>query len=133
MVICDGTMLGFRKDLLASTLSPSVTDNAPLIVGSKHEDRVLIKSVKDRELLLRFAGITRDRKKIQNPKQLTATELKSLCTGLSDLIYRITSESDSKRSLDPYREFLSEISRNTPACGLLQFGEKGEIIKPVLR
>ena len=67
--------------------------------------------------------------------------MKSLHSGLrkdgfnsfSDLIYRITSESDSKRCSDPYCEFLSEISRNTPACGLLQFGEKGEIIKPILR
>ena len=116
--ICDGTMLGFRKDLLASTSStPNVTDNVPLISGSKHEDCVLIKSAKCRELLLQFTGITRDRKKIRNPKQLTATELKFLCSGLrndgfnslSNLICRITSETNSRRCLEPYREFLSDI------------------------
>ena len=93
-------MLGFRKDLLV-TVAPNIPDDVPLLTGTKHEKRVLIKSSKCWDLLLRFTGITRDRKKLRNPKQLTHIELKSLCsslrkdgfTCLADLIVRMTSES----------------------------------------
>lgn len=52
-VVCDGTMLGFRKDLLTACSSPDLPEDIadkPLLRGSKHCDRVLIHTRKAREL-----------------------------------------------------------------------------------
>ena len=75
-MICDGTMLGFRKDLISCVSSHShpQQSSSPPLAGSNHQDRVLLKSPRSRELLLKYAGITRDRKKVRNPKQLTQSE-----------------------------------------------------------
>ena len=65
-----------------------------------------------------------------NPKPLTATELASLKASLSkdwfqalaDLVVRLCSEHNSRTCPEQYREFLSELARNTPVCGLIQIG-----------
>ena len=65
-----------------------------------------------------------------NPKPLTATELASLKASLSkdgfqalaDLVVQLCSEHNSRTCQEPYREFLSELARNTPVCGLIQIG-----------
>lgn len=41
---------------------------------------------------------------------------------LSDLITRLSGESRKNLCPEPYKEFLSELARNTPMCGLLQLG-----------
>ena len=50
-IVCDGTMLGFRKDLLPRFTQPDPVGVLPTIEGSKHVDRVLILSAKARELV----------------------------------------------------------------------------------
>lgn len=61
-MICDGTMLGFRKDLISHIISspshPQQT-SSHLVAGTNHQDRVLLKSPRSRELLLKYP---RDRK-----------------------------------------------------------------------
>ena len=129
-VVCDGTMLGFRKDFLSSCPDSQPNATLPLLTGSKHEERILLRSTRSRSLLPRYAGITANRKKMLNPKPLTATELASLKASLSkdgfqalaDLVVRLCSEHNSHTCPEPYREFLSELSRNTPVCGLIQIG-----------
>ena len=67
-VVCDGTMLGFRKDLLPLCIPTQQNDEALTLTGTKHEQR--IRSPKCRELLLKFTGITRDRKRMPSPKYI---------------------------------------------------------------
>ena len=134
-VISDGTMLGFRKDLI-SHLPAASQPSSPIIVGSKHADRVLLRSARSRELLLNYAGVTRDRKKVKQPKPLSQSEMKALCssinkdgfTSLVTLVQRLSSQSGTYTCPEPYREFLSELSRNSPACGLLQLGDNTEAV-----
>jgi hypothetical protein len=99
---------------------PQQTSSPPL-VGSNHQDRVLLKSPRACELLLKYAGITRDRKKVQNPKQLTQMKTCSSISSfvsLVELINHLTTQTGKCTCPEPYREFLSEISRNSPACSL---------------
>ena len=67
-IVCDGTLLGFRKDLMDTFIgsSQSPQPDQP-IQGSSHSSRVMLKSRKSRELLLRYSGYSRDRKCIKNP------------------------------------------------------------------
>jgi len=62
IIVCDGTMLGFRKDLLPSTQDDQPDDDGvlPTIKGSKHADRVLLHLAKSREFLLKYSGYTSD-------------------------------------------------------------------------
>ena len=121
-VVCDGTMLGFRKDFLSSCPDSQPNATLPLLTGSKHEERILLRSTRSRSLLLWYAGITADRKKMLNPEPLTATELASLKASLSkdgfqalaDLVVQLCSEHNSRTCPEQYREFLSELARNTP-------------------
>ena len=92
-------MLGFRKDLISHIISEPSQLSTPIIVGSKHADRVLLRSPKSCELLLKYAGVTKDRKKIKQPKPLSQAEMKALCssinkdgfTSLATLIQRLIS------------------------------------------
>ena len=52
---------------------------------------------------------------------------------LSTLICRLVDESQTRICPAPYREFLSEIARCTPACGLLQLGDEAEEVTDILR
>lgn len=127
IVICDGTILGFRKDFLTISHSDNQQDNTPLLSGTKHKDRVLLPTAKTRGLLLKYSGITSDRKKIRDPKQLTQSEFATLKAGLlkdgfQPLVTSLNSQSRSRTCPDSYRVFLSEIAHNSPACGLLQLG-----------
>ena len=103
---------------------------------TNHVDRVLLKSPRFRELLLKYTGITRDRKKIRSPKPFTQSEMKTLCSNihkddfdsLVSLIDHLSTQTGKHTCLEPYREFLSEISRNSPACDLLQLGNNREVV-----
>ena len=133
-VICDGTMLGFRKDLITACspfdLQEAVSDE-PLLKGSKHSDRVLIKKPKERELLLKCSGISRDRKRLQNPKPLSQRDFTCLqndlvkdgLESLANLLRRLRSAAPNNLCPESYRAFLSELARNSPVCGLVQLGE----------
>ena len=61
MIVCDGTMVGMRKDLLPFAHENRAQEalSLPVIKGSTHSDRVLIKSKKARDLLLKYSGYRR--------------------------------------------------------------------------
>lgn len=61
-IICDGTLLGFRKDLLDHIQPGPLQDPSSVCRGSRHRDRVILTSRKSRELLLKYSGDTKDRK-----------------------------------------------------------------------
>ena len=133
-VICDGTMLGFRKDLIPHLAEHPSQSTQPAINGSCHRDRVLLRTPRSRELLLKYSGVTRDRKKPKSPKQLTQAELKSLCgclhkdgfIGLEAFITRLNEETGMRTCPEEFRDFLSELARNSPACGLMQLTNDGK-------
>ena len=54
-VICDGSVLGFSKDLLEA-FPANHLEHTATISGSKHADRILIKSPQTRKILLHFTG-----------------------------------------------------------------------------
>ena len=56
IIICDGTLIGFRKDLASTAFSETVLDEETIIKGSEHSDRVLLKSLRSRELRLKYSG-----------------------------------------------------------------------------
>ena len=120
IVICDSTMLGFRKDFLALSHLDYQQEDMPLLSGTKHKDRVLIQQPKTRQLLAKYSGITSDRKKIKNPKSLTQSEFSSLKANiakegfqaLADLLTRLNS-SRTRTCPEAYRVFLSEIARQS--------------------
>ena len=112
-VICDGTLIGFRKDLMETfeVRDPSMQSQQP-IQGSFHSDRVMLKSRKSRELLLKYSGYSCDRKCAKNPKNLTPSEFKQLIALLkkegalpfAQLISCLSSESHQHRAPQLYRE-----------------------------
>ena len=76
LVICDGTLIGFRKDLLPPLLAEKPNmDTLVLTHGSKHNDHTFIRSPKGRELLLKYSGYTKDRKKITADKTISKTRM----------------------------------------------------------
>ena len=44
------------------------------------------------------------------------------------LIQRLCSQSGTRTCPESYQDFLSELSRNSPACGLFQLGDNREVI-----
>lgn len=76
-VVCDGTIFGFRKDLLTARFlldSLEAISDIPPLKGSEHMDKVLIQNPKARELLLKFSGVSCDR----NLKPLTQRDFTCL-------------------------------------------------------
>ena len=73
VIVCDGTMVGMRKDLLPFKHKNQPQENPvfPVIKGSAHVDRVLIKSKRARDMLLKYSGYRRDRKPIACPQMVT--------------------------------------------------------------
>ena len=114
--------------------------------NKNQKDCVLLHQPKTRNLLLKYSGITSDRKKIRNPKSLTQIEFSSLKASISkegfqalaDLLARLNS-CRTRTCPEAYRVFLSEIARNSPACGLLQLGcgrvadETQEVLEQISR
>ena len=121
-IICDGTLLGFRKDLMGTLDSDSPLPAGQPIPGSSRTDRVLLRSRKSGELLLKYSGYSRDRKCLRNPKCLTPSELKQLqlllkkegTEILAQVISRLESENYNRWAPQSYREFFYELSLNTP-------------------
>lgn len=75
LVVCDGTLIGFRKDLFPPLLAKKPNmDTLVQTYGSKHNDHTFIRSPKGRELLLKYSGYTKDRKKTATDKTISKTE-----------------------------------------------------------
>ena len=135
VVVCDGTSLGFRKDFLPTILCEPVIKSLPVIHGSMHNDRVFIRTVQGRRLLLQYSGYSKDRKKLTAPKPLTTNEFKSLVTIIqkdsSALAKIIISFSKSIPYTAPasYAELLSELARNSPVCGSFQYCNNKKLLE----
>ena len=136
-------MLGFWKDLLPISDDVDATNKVPehTIKRSSHGERVLVWSTKGRELLLKYSGFTRDRKRITRPKQLTTTEFRQLCqsleedgfNSLSALLKRLKRQTSKSLAPDEYRSFLAEVARCSPACGMIQISGDDQASAAILR
>ena len=86
----------------------------------------MLKKAKARDLLLKFSGVRRDRKRLQDPKPLTKREFTCLQNNLvkdglaKDIVSRLRSEAPNNLRPESYRSFLSKLARNSPVCGLVQ-------------
>ena len=100
-----------------------------------HNDRVFIRTVQGRRLLLQYSGYSKDRKKLTAPKLLTTSEFKSLVTIIqkdsSALAKIIISFSKSIPYTAPasYAELLSELARNSPVCGSFQYCNNKKLLE----
>ena len=56
-MICDGTMIGFRKNFLSQFTQPTAQSH-PIITGRKHIEWILVSSAKSRSLLLTYSVVT---------------------------------------------------------------------------
>ena len=127
-------MIGFRKDFLPSLHQPEELSQ-PTITGSKHSERVLVSNARARSLLLKYAGISKDRRHISCPKQLSEAEFRELCQltrkdipSLAAFIKSLRKEHD-KKSPPQYRQFFSELARCSPACGIFQTRENQQVFE----
>ena len=138
IVICDGTLIGFRKDL-ASTVPPEVISDEKIIKGSEHADRVLLKSLKSRELLLKYSGYSKQRKRLANSAGLTLSEFSQLqklcrkegCSELAELISYLSRDQTTKISPVEYMEFFNELSRCSPVCGTFQVAGNSQAMEAI--
>lgn len=110
-VICDGTLIGFRKDLLPPLLAKPNLDTLVPTYGSKYSDHTFICSPKGRELLLKYSGYTKDRKRIAAHKTISKTEWQSMCSllekdskSLVNLIVSLQKDHDLLTAQSPYSE-----------------------------
>ena len=67
-IICDGTLVGFWKDLFPALLQEPDREFLLITHESKHSDCVFLRSVKGRELLMKYSGYSKDRKTLPSPK-----------------------------------------------------------------
>ena len=135
LVICDGTLIGFRKDLLPTLLATPNTDTIVPTYGSKYSDRTFVCSPKGRELLLKYSGFTKDRKKITAHKTISKTEWQNMCSLLEkdskilvNLIVNLQSDSNLLTAQSPYSELFAELARNSPTCGIFQYCGNQKVI-----
>ena len=105
ITVCDGTMVGFRKDFLPVLETESRTTNDFLIEGSHHMDRIYIQIPRLRKLLLFFCGVSEVKlgsqgEKLVSKKLMSNAEYKELAsllrenshTALASLIERLKRE-----------------------------------------
>ena len=138
MVICDGKMLGFCKDLLPASTQEndhdqSVEEEAVVKEGSKHAERTLVKSPKGRELLLRYAGYTRDCKRIARPHPCSSNNSveEDGFRVMVILIKRLKADTHSTACPAVFRFFFSKLAQSSPACGMVQIGRRQDIVDAV--
>ena len=141
VIICDGTDVGMRKDLIPDITSAQSNANSrgKVIKGSKHSDRTFIKSARCRQLVLKLAGEKQGQRRKQTRAALNhiplntgeINNLKSLLQKegknyLIDLIEELITLQTVPRH---YRLLLSELGRNTPVCGMIQLGGDDRCLK----
>ena len=125
-------MVGMRKDLLPFAHENRAQEalTLPVIKGSTHSDRVLIKSKKARDLLLKYSGYRRDRKPFTCPEMLTIKEFDQFIKllrsdgflALAQLLDTLEKKYHGRIAPQPYRKFfpkLQEIHQPVEWCRLL--------------
>ncbi|KAI8516330.1 hypothetical protein Bbelb_049110 [Branchiostoma belcheri] len=132
VIICDGTSLGFRKDLIKYDSSRETQQSSSVQVqGSDHEERVFLPIPQSRVFLSQFAGVSptqKKRGKARRPNALTAQQYRELVSSLSafphlslgTLIQRLSCNGSRRIAPDAYKKFLRELAKNGPLCGMLQ-------------
>ncbi|XP_065192373.1 uncharacterized protein LOC135823439 isoform X2 [Sycon ciliatum] len=136
-IVCDGTALGFRQDLLRARSEPAATQQR---VGTTHADRVFIYKPAARKLLLQYSGVHPQQKRRRPgtpPVPLGKDEFFQLCAlllmevnGLPVRQLLLDSHGpESTEFLCPsyIQEFVEGISRNGPITGFVQVVD-GEVI-----
>ena len=122
-IICDGTLVGFRKDFLPALLQEPDRESLPITHESKHSDRVFLLSVKGLELLTKYSGYSKDRKRLPSPKPLTRSNC-SLCFVLwrrtPKHLATLQEETKPNTASHSYRELFTELVRNSTVCGTFQ-------------
>ena len=98
--------------------------------------RVFICSTKGRELLLKYSGFTKDRKKLKHEKLLSSNELHTMLSlieqdskALAKLITHIQNGKNDTVAPIPYNELFAELARNSPVCGTFQYCGNEAVIK----
>ena len=135
MVICGGTSLGFRKDMLPTILHEPDVQSLPVIHGSKHNDHVFIKTAQGRRLLLQYSGCNKDQNKLIAPKPLGTSEFKSLVTIIqkdpSALAKIINSFTTYITHIAPvsFAELFCKLAHNSPVCGSFQYLNKKKVLE----
>ena len=75
VVICDGTMLGFRKEFLAVNHLDHQQEDMPLLSGTMHKDRVHILQPRTHQLLVKYQW--HEDQESQKPQTKWFTSLKA--------------------------------------------------------
>ena len=134
-IICDGTLVGFRKDLLPAFLQEPDRESLPITHESKHSDRVFLHSVKGQELLMKYSGYSKDQKRLRSPKPLTRSKLQSILRfvekeskALCDLISSQQEGTNPNTAPHTCWKLFTELVRNSPVCGTFQFFGNEEVI-----
>ncbi|XP_078658194.1 uncharacterized protein LOC144903683 [Branchiostoma floridae x Branchiostoma belcheri] len=132
VIICDGTSLGFRKDLIKHDTQNTQQPTTSQVQGSDHKERVFIPASQSRVLLSQYAGVNprqKKRGKAIRPNALSAQQYHELVSSLSTfphlsslatLLQRLSCNGSHRIAPDPYKKFLSELAKNSPLCGMLQ-------------
>ena len=133
VIICDGTSIGFRKDLISATWNMPENCMLPSTNGILHNERILTHSTKGRELLLKYSGFTKDRKKLTHDKLLSSNELHTMLSlierdskALARLITHIQKGKKDTVAPIPYNELFAELAR---VCGTFQYCGNEAVIK----
>ena len=72
-IICDGTLIGFQKNLIDSILVDSHhLQQGQAVKGSRHSNRVMLKSRQSRRLLQQYSNLNRERRIQKSVNELTA-------------------------------------------------------------
>ncbi|CAH1266688.1 Hypp3515 [Branchiostoma lanceolatum] len=110
--------------------------------GSKHADKVFIRTKQAKDLLLWFSGERRGQK-AGGENGLTDGEFKCLvtplkmggCTELATVLQRPKSEGGDRTCSSPYKRLLSEFDKTFPICGMLQTASDtaAEVLDTVLK
>ena len=94
--------------------------------------------MKAQSLLLKYSGYTKDRRCLKPHKELSRSEFRELChltssdfPSLSSFFTKLCSDTEKAKSPSEYREFLAELARNSPACGIFQIRGEQQIINTI--
>ena len=117
--------MGFRKDFFPALLQEPDWESLPLSHESKHSDCVFLCSVKGRELLMKYSGYSKDRKRLPSHEPLTRSKLQSMLRfvekdskALCDLILSLQEGTNPNTAPHPLWKLFTELVRNSPVCGI---------------
>ena len=129
VIICDGTSVGVRKDMLSS-VKRAKPETTP-INGSKHNDRTFISNAALRNKLKAFVqGISQ-----RNFDNLLKSLKKEQFTAIAGFIeeHCISVGRSRNVKLDPkFSKLFSQLLINGPVCGVMQISEDESLAQDVL-